>query len=90
MLTAIEALKSDDDLIVVTYDLTRRRDIAEEYVSTYLAGSKGRWFNSYWFRLLDRIILEDKVSDLDPEQKLYYDRQDDGDTKQRSISRSES
>ena len=72
--TLIE-MHQDPNVIVVTSDLIRRRAIAVSYVDRYLPGAKGRWFNSYWLRLLDRIILEDKVQDMDPEQKLYYDKE---------------
>ena len=73
MIDTLIEMHQNPNLMVVTSNLTRRREIAIKYVERYLPGAKGRWFNSYWFRLLDRIILEDSVQDLDHEQKLYND-----------------
>ena len=69
-----EAMNQVPNLLVVTYSLIRRREIAANYAKEYWGGRSGRWANTGWIKLLNRIILEEQVKDLpEPKPPLFYD-----------------
>jgi len=73
-MTPVEALNSDEKLLVVTTDLIRRREIAVQYTEAHWGSRSGRWANTGWIRLLNRIILVDQIAELpDPKPPLFYD-----------------